>query len=224
MFADQDHGEEIAGHRYPGGDRRDRRPANTECRRAEVTIDKHPVHHQVRDVGGDERDHHRPHDAHSLQIAPERRIQQERHDAPREHFEVRLRQAEHPGIESPPAKVPRESDHDRGRRHRHNQAHDDAVQQPAMAVLETTGAERLRHQRIEAEQQAHRKDDDAHEQRAADTDGADGFRAQPSDHERVHHAHGHPSELRHHDWHGQGEHRPEFLSEVAETRQHGEHK
>ena len=46
--------------------------------------DQNPVHDRVEDVRHDERDHHRAHDAHALQVAAERRVQQQRRDAPRE--------------------------------------------------------------------------------------------------------------------------------------------
>ena len=40
----------------------------------------------------DQRDHHRPHHAHALQVSPERRVQEQRRNAPREHVEIRMRQ------------------------------------------------------------------------------------------------------------------------------------
>ena len=51
---------------------------------------------------------------------------------------------------------------------------------------------------------------DGNEQRAAETDRADGFRAEGPDHERVDHAHGHPAKLGDHHRRSQREHRPEL--------------
>ena len=93
-----------------------------------------------------------------------------------------------------------------------------AVNEPAMAILEVAGAERLRDQGVEPEQQPHREDRHADEQRAADADCADRFRAEPPHHQRVDHPHRHPAELRHHDRRGEPEHRAEFRSETAEHR------
>jgi hypothetical protein len=94
------------------------------------------------------------------------------------------------------------------------------MQEPAMAFLQASCAVGLRHERVESEQQAHHEDHDRHEERAADPDRANRFRTEPTDHQRIDDAHGHPSELRQNDWNGEVDHRPEFLFEVAQGRKH----
>ena len=63
------------------------------------------------------------------------------------------------------------------------------------SALELTGAERLRHERVEAEKHAHAEDGGREEQDAAKPHGANGLRCEPADHERVDDAHEHPAEL-----------------------------
>ena len=91
-----------------------------------------------------------------------------------------------------------------------------------MAFLEAAGAERVRHQRVEPQQQPHREHDDGREHRAADADGPDRLRAEPPDHQRVDDAHRHPTELGEDDRHREHEHRPELGAQVAGARQHRE--
>ena len=85
--------------------------------------------------------------------------------------------------------------------------------EPSVALVEAAGAERMRDQRVETEEQTHGEDAHAHEERTADADRADRFGADPADHQRIDQSHRHPAELRHHHRHRQGEHRPEFLTE-----------
>ena len=91
------------------------------------------------------------------------------------------------------------------------------MQQPAMTLVEPAGAKCLRHQRVEPEQHPHAEDADGDEQRAAEADRADRFGPEGPDHERVDHAHGHPSELGDHDRRRQREHRTELGAEFGET-------
>ena len=85
-----------------------------------------------------------------------------------------------------------------------------------MAILEVSGTECSRNQGVEAEHQPHRKDRHADEQRAADPDCADRFRAQSPHHQRVDNPHRHPAELRHDDRGGEPDHRAEFGLETGE--------
>ena len=126
-------------HRRPG------RTRNPKRRRAETAVDQHPVDDHVQQVRGDERDHDRPDHAHALQIAAEREVEQQRRQTPRHRLEIRDGSA---------AARPRSCPTDRGRatRTKHakrrgdgkNQGEVDAVQQPAAALVEPPGAERLR--------------------------------------------------------------------------------
>ena len=68
----------------------------------------------VDDVRGEERQHHGPDDAHPLQVATERCVQEQRKHAPRERREVRAKQDENDGIQ--PALEPEEHQHRPGRR------------------------------------------------------------------------------------------------------------
>ena len=63
---------------------------------------------------------------------------------------------------------------------------------------------------------------DGDEQRAAETDRADGFGAEGADHERIDHAHGDPAELGDHHRRRQREHRPELFAEIGESGEQGE--
>src|SRR5262245_64630888 len=84
-----------------------------------------------------------------------------------------------------------------------------------MTFVLATRAKRVRDERVESQQQAHGEDADRHEERTADADCADRLRTNAADHQRVDDAHRHPAEFRHHDWHGQREHRTEFLTEIV---------
>ena len=59
-----------------------------------------------------ERDHHRAHHAHALEISSERGIQQQRRNAPGEDVEVRLGQPEHRGMQPPSTQRRRQREHD----------------------------------------------------------------------------------------------------------------
>jgi hypothetical protein len=84
------------------------------------------------------------------------------------------------------------------------------VEQPPVALVEPPGAVGLRHERVEAEQDPQAEDRQGHEETAADADGADGFRTEAADHERVDHAHEHPAEFGEHDRRGKAQHRAEL--------------
>ena len=53
-----------------------------------MTVDQHPVGAGVDEVGGHEREHHRRDDVDALQIAAERRVEQQQRRAPQNHAEV----------------------------------------------------------------------------------------------------------------------------------------
>ena len=100
------------------------------------------------------------------------------------------------GLQSPAAerrRNPPEHEHHQ-RRTAARQRH--AVYEPAMAFLDPPCAERVRDERIEAEREAHREDDDPDEERAPDAGGANRFGTDSPDHQRVDDAHRHPAHLR----------------------------
>src|SRR4029079_16397059 len=115
-----------------------------------------------------------------------------------------------------PERAGQREDEDRNG-NRKQQTECDAVGKPTMTLVDPPGSERMRDQRIEAEQQAHGKDADAHEERTADPDGADRFRADAADHQRIDKSHRHPAQLGHDHRHSQREHRTEFLTEISEA-------
>src|SRR4051812_24324655 len=215
-LAVNDDGEQNGSHDDPRANRRPRGSANAHRRRAHASKDQQPVHERVQQVREDECDHHRSHHAHSLQISSERRVQQQRRNTPGKRVQIGLRQLEDGRIEAPSAERGREREHNQRDRDRENKTQGDAVRKPAMTLIDPAGSECMRDQRIEAEQQAHRKDADAHEKRAADAHGADRFWADPAHHQRIDEPHRHPAELRHDHWHGKPEHWLELLTKIAE--------
>jgi molybdopterin molybdotransferase len=92
--------------------------------------------------------------------------------------------------------------------------------EPSVALVFVARAVRLRHERVEPQQEAHGEDADAHEDRRPEADRADGFGADPPHHQRIHHPHRHPAQLRENDGERETEHRPEFLAELVEGREH----
>ncbi len=100
-LAMDDHREQIRRHGHARSNRRPRSTGHAECGRTELAEDQHPIEEHVGEVGHDERHHDRPHDAHSLQVAAERAVEQKRQDAPRHHIEVFARQSENSWMDAP---------------------------------------------------------------------------------------------------------------------------
>ena len=96
----------------------------------------------------------------------------------------------------------------------------DAVHQPAMALVESPAPNACETSVSSPSSRPIAKITIAHEQRAAEADGADRLGPEPADHQRVDDPHRHPAELREDDRHGQREHRTELRTESAE-REHG---
>jgi hypothetical protein len=82
-----------------------------------------------------------------------------------------------------------------------------------VTFVEAPGPERLRHQRIESEEQPHREDRDREEHHARQADRPDRARPEAADHDGVDDAHRDPAELGHHDGRRQRQHRAEFGSD-----------
>ncbi len=81
-----------------------------------------------------------------------------------------------------------------------------------MALVQPPGAVRVRHQRLEAEQETHAEDREGEKQDAADADRANRFRAQRSDDDRVHQSHRHPPDLGENDGARELQHRPQLIA------------
>jgi hypothetical protein len=94
------------------------------------------------------------------------------------------------------------------------------MHQPSMAVVESSGAETLGHERIKAKEQPHRKYAHAHEDRASDADSADRLRAKASDHEGIDDAHRNPAEFGEDDGRRQCEHRLELAAQITQRQTH----
>ena len=84
-----------------------------------------------------------------------------------------------------------------------------------MTVVDAPRAVRLRDERIEPEQQAHREHGDREEQHAREANRADRGGAEGTDHQRVHDPHRHPADLGDHDRGGERQHRAEFVTQAT---------
>ena len=91
-----------------------------------------------------------------------------------------------------------------------------------MAFLDPACAERLRHQRVEAEKKPHPEYRDGDERVAADTGRADRFGAERADHDRVDDPHRDPTQLGEDHGTRQREHRPKLAREPVTRRTHRE--
>jgi hypothetical protein len=157
-FVQDDDDEQRDRHEDAGDDRRPGRAGDAHRREPVAPEDQDPVAAGVHDVRQQQRDHHRSHDPERLQVSPERRVEQQRQRAPRQDGDVGARQAHHRRVQ---AECRHRLEHAEGHQHqgrRREQRQVHAVAQPAMALVQLTGAERLRHERVEAEKQAHAED------------------------------------------------------------------
>jgi hypothetical protein len=193
--------------RRPGGAR------HAEGGQAESAVDERPVGGGIQQVGGDEGEGDRRHDVHPLQVAPHRGVEQQRQRAPQHDAEVALEQRLHVGVEAGVRNGGHHAEADGHDRHRQARAHRQAVHEPAVAVAVVAGAVGLRHERVEAQQQAHAEDGDGHVNRGADAGRADGRRAERRHHDGVHDTHRHPPQFGEHDRQRQAQHRGQFGAE-----------
>ena len=100
---------------------------------------------------------------------------------------------------------------------RGDQAEQDAVEEPAVTLIQAAGAERVGHQCVESEQQAHSEDGQREEEDVADADGADGRRPERAHDDGVHDAHADPADLGKDNGARQGEHGLEFVAKPHRT-------
>jgi len=169
-------------------------------------VHQDPVAGQVHQVGGDQREHHGARVGYGLQVAAKRGVEQQWRRAPGERLQVGTRRRQNAWIDAP---VPHQggAGPDR-RRHgqREQQAEVDPVGQVAAALLRLAGSMGRGDQSIQPEQESHAEDDHGEEDDPADADRAERLGADPADHQRVHHAHGHPAQFSqdHRDREGQG--------------------
>ncbi len=219
-----DRGQRHERHRDPRHERGPGGAVGAERGQAEVPVDQRPVADRVDDVGGDEREHHRPHQADRLQIAPRRGVDEQRQQRQPQHVEVAADHRDDGRVDAeaiePGALQPQQA----GERHRGEQPEPQALPQPAPAGVVVAGAVGLRDDRVEAEQDAHAAGGQGEEQDAGEADAADGFRPERADHQRVDDAHRHPADLGEDDRPGEAPERPELApprSGHARCRRHG---
>ena len=179
-----------------------------------------PVDDDVHEVGRDQHHHDRPHPVGGLQVAAQRRIEQERERAPGDDAEVGRGHAEHRRVQTPRGHEVHEFPRDRHHRRRRDHREPEAVAQPAMALVAGARPVGLRHKGIEPEQQTHPENRERDEHRATEADSADRLRRHASDHDGVDHAHHHPAELGDHDRPRQREHGSELVTQVMNDGAH----
>ena len=180
-----------------------RGPRDAEGGDAESSVNEDRIGARVHEVGRHERVHDRSDHMEALQVAPERRVQEQRRGAERNHAEIRSGHAANLGVEAPPVDGeehrPRDQHHDG----RHAEREHDPLVQPAEAIVVAARAGRARDQRIEAEHQSHPEDHDRGEDAAAHARRPDRGRPEAAHHHSVHEAHAHPPDFGEHD--GAGE-------------------
>ena len=189
-----------------------------------MTVNQRPVADRVDDVGGDEREHHRPHQTDRLQIAARGGVDEQRQQRQPQHVEVAADDGDDGRVHAEPVEPAALQPQQAGERHRGEQSEPQALPQPAPAGVVIAGAEGLRDDRVEAEQDPHAAGDQGEEQDAGEADAADGFRPERADHQRVDDAHRHPADLGQDDRPGEAPERPELApprSGHARCRRHG---
>ena len=184
-----------AGHVDPRQQRGPRRAGHAEGREAAVAEDQHPVRERVHHVRAHQREHHRRHPVHALEIPPKGREEDQKGRAPDGDGKVGLHQRAHFLMKPHRRNRAQQQDANQQEGRRQQQCQGDAVAQPRTALVETPGAVRLRHQRVEAEQQAHAEHGVGEVNGVADAHRADRGGPERAHHDRVDHAHRHPAEL-----------------------------
>ena len=208
-----DRGSQDGAHVGPCRGGRPRRAGHTQGGHAEPPVDQHPVPERVDQVRADQREHHRPDVVRALEIAPERRVQQQERCAENQHREVAAEQRLRFGVNAERGNRQQHRHHHHHQRHRRHQRELHAAGEPAAAQQEIARAIGLGHQRVETEQQAHAENREAEMHRVADARGADRGRAERAHHDRVDHAHPHPAQLGQDDRHRQAQGRLQFCSQ-----------
>ena len=175
----QHHEPQPRGHEHARQQRRPGRSADAQRRQTEMTVDQHPVGERVDDIGRNQRDHDGTHDAQALKVATKSHVEKKRRKAPGQNRQIRTRERQHPGRQAPPGQRRRHREQDGEHRNGDQRAQPHAIDQPAVALVEPGRTKRLGDQRIESEQQAHRKDRDGEEEHAGEADGADSVAPSP---------------------------------------------
>ena len=199
-------------------------PRTPSCRETGFAVNQQPVHQRIDDVRGDERHHDRADDAHALQIATKSCIEKQRQNAPREDVEIGTCHRQHSRIEAPGIETGADPPEQPCNRHTERDGEDDAVDEPSMAVLHIAGTEGLRDESIEPEEESHRKDAHAHEDRRAHPHCTNGFGTERPDDQRIDHPHRHPAKLRENNRNGKTEHRLKFLAQLTDGGKRRRHQ
>ena len=142
-------------HVDPREQRGGRRPGDAERGETEAPVDQDPIGAGVHQVGAHQCEHHRRHPVHPLQIPAERCVEDEEGRAPERDPEEGLDQLPDVGMEAHGRNREQQRNADEEEQRREHQREHDAASQPGQALVQPPGAVRLRHERVEAEQQAH---------------------------------------------------------------------
>ncbi len=176
------------------------RPAGadrTHIREAPFAVNQNIVAEGIDNVRGNEGEHDGANHVHRLQAAAQREIEKQRQKSDAEGFGVGNCEFDDAGIGADSLVEIAEHPDGNEQKRRERDAEIDAVDERAMAILAFAGAEGLRDEGIESEQNAEAKERDGDEDVRAESDGSDGSGAvgQASDHHGVHDGHAHPTEL-----------------------------
>ncbi len=138
-----------------------------------------------------------PHQIHGLHAAADSEIEEERQRPPRQSFRIGNCECDHVGRDVHGAKQRIEIPNGSHQQRRKGQAEIDAVQKRAMTVLALTGAERLRNQCVQPNQQSTSKHGEDVDENSAKAHGRDGHCAvwKAAHHHGVHDGHAHPADF-----------------------------
>ena len=185
-----------------------------------MAVNQRPVSRQIYQVRRDQREHHWLGLIHSLQVAPEDKIKQQRKRGPVQSVQIRNRLIQDTALNV-------ERTHNRPKQHdqphqnwRYSQAQIHTVHQHAMALFQITRAVSVRNKRVQTQHQAGAENRDSDVENASQADRADRRRAVclAPHHHRVHDAHGHPTQFGADQWHGQAQHRPRFFRNIVDEQ------
>ena len=134
---------------------------------------------------------------------------------------VRLNLGEHAGMEAEARQQCHEPERQTGDDDREHRRQLNTGDEPPVTLVEAAGAVALRDEGVERQQQPHRENHDANEDRTADAHRADGLWTERAYGMSVSPAPCRPTRSRRPRC-AEGDQRPEFLFEIAHRRQHAE--
>ncbi len=195
---------------------------HSHCRQTKMPVDERPVPCHVDQIGRHQREHHRRHDSHGLQVAAQNEVEREGQRAPHQRFQEwdGLR---HQSGRQPKIGKQRQEHQDESHQQRRQRTYQvQRVPHCAMTLLQFAGAIGLSYQRVHTEHGAAPEYTDGVEQRRSQTRGpyGRGTVGKAADHHGIGESHGQPAQLREGQRSRQTQHRPELLPNSIGT-QHG---